>query len=456
MKRYQYILIPLLLCGFLLAGCDKYLEITPKGKRLLSTVADYDQWLNDESLVLGLAQPTNLFNYFADNVDYPNIPTPAVLSSDLVYTWDEQFSTDINVAPLFWGEHYAKINAFNTVIVGIDNAIAGTSSQKRSLKAEALLGRALEYFYLVNEYGKPYDSTTAATDLSVPWVTSNDVSQTVPPRSTVAAVYDQLISDLNAAIPDLPADNSTNRFRGSKSAAYSVLARIYFYARNYSAARTNAELAIQQSKATMIDFNGAGPASDRLSIHPDVLYGRMVIANATPTLELMRSFAANDLRVRKLYRSTDGYAFTTRGATIYYPGLVTPVFTYANTGTSLQEMKLIIAECAARSNDLTTALQQLDDIRKNRFATATYVRFQSTDQEAVLQEVLKERSHELPFNGLRWFDMRRLDKENRMDTVHRYNAQGGIVATLAPHSNRYTLQIPVQVLSFNPGMPQNP
>jgi hypothetical protein len=52
--------------------------------------------------------------------------------------------------------------------------------------------------------------------------------------------------------------------------------------------------------------------------------------------------------------------------------------------------------------------------------------------------------------------MRRLDKENRMAAVNRYNAQGAIVATLLPHSDRYTLQIPIQVISYHPDMPQNP
>jgi starch-binding outer membrane protein, SusD/RagB family len=172
----------------------------------------------------------------------------------------------------------------------------------------------------------------------------------------------------------------------------------------------------------------------------------------------MRSFASNDLRVTRLYASPnpDNYTFTVRGGTSFNPSLRTPVFQYSNTGTSVQEMKLFVAECAARSNDLSVALQQLDEVRKNRFATATYVPFQSTDQETVLQEVLKEKNHELPFIGLRWFDMRRLDKENRMGPVHRYDAQGNIVATLQPHSDRYTLQIPLVVISFNPNMPQNP
>ncbi|MCC8426878.1 RagB/SusD family nutrient uptake outer membrane protein [Mucilaginibacter sp. UR6-11] len=456
MKHYKYIFILLALGGTALAGCNKFLDIKPKGKTLLTTVTDYDQWLNDPALDQGFGAPTCTFNYFADNVDAPTITTPPTLPAELIYTWMPQFTTDVSTPPLFWGEHYAKINEYNTVVNGIDAATGGTESQKRSLKAEALLGRALEYFYLVNEYGKPYDSTTVNRDLAVPFVTSNDVTQKVPPRSTIAEIYQHIIDDVNSAIPNLPLDNSTNRFRGSTASAYSMLARIYFYARNYTEARKNAELALANSKAVMIDFNGTLPTSDLITVMPDVIYGRYVLGNITPTLDFMRSFDSNDLRVKKLYFSNDGYKFITRGATVFIPTRITPVLDNVNTGTSVQEMKLIIAECAARSNDLSVALQQLDEVRKNRYATASYVRYQSTVREDVLKEVLRERSHELPFCGLRWFDMRRLDKENRMGTVNRYDAQGNIIATLPPHSNRYTLQIPVQVLSFNPGMQQNP
>ncbi|RXK83160.1 RagB/SusD family nutrient uptake outer membrane protein [Filimonas effusa] len=456
MKQHKYSFIYIVLCGLVLTGCDKYLDVQPKGKTTLTTVTNYDQWLNDPSLNNGFGAPTGTAGYLGDNVDVPSITNPPIQPAELLYTWAPQFSSDLNVAPLFWAEHYTKINQYNTVLLGIDDATGGTNAQKRSLKAEALLGRALEYFYLVNLYGKPYDSTTAATDLAVPFVTSNEVVQVVPPRTTVAALTSQIIEDINTAIPDLPLDNSSNRLRASRAAGYSLLARIYLYARNYRDARKNAELALENTRAVMLDFNEAAPASPLLSIRGDVIYGRMVLGYITPTLDFMRSFATNDLRVRALYRSTDSYTFTTRGATIYIPQLVTLNYQYMNTGTSVQEMKLIIAECAARNNELTVALQQLDELRKNRIAKATYAAFQSASQEEVFQEVMKERNHELPFNGLRWFDMRRLDKENRMGPVNRYNAQGAVVATLQPHSDRYTLQIPVQVLVYNPDMQQNP
>jgi hypothetical protein len=451
-KHCKYLFLSTAIGCLLLAGCDKYLGVAPKGVTLLTTTTNYDQWLNNPSLITGIGATLDLLS---DNVDVPTVSNPPTQVSELIYEWQPQYSTDINAAPVFWGTHYANINLFNTVISGVDQATGGTADQIKSLKAEALLGRAFEYFYLLNEYGNAYDSTTAKTDLAVPFVTSNDVSQTLPPRSTIAALCDQIISDVNAAIPGLPVDNSKNRFRGSVAAGYSVLARIYFYARDYADAEKNAELALQNTAASMLDLNGTLPTTSFVTVQQDVIYGRQVLGDETVSLPFMRTFANNDLRVQHFYISSDGYTYMVRGATLFIPVYLTPGLEYVNTGTSVQEMKLIVAECAARANDLPTALQQLDGVRKYRFATASYQPYQSGNPDSVLQQVLLERNHELPFSNLRWFDMRRLDKENRMDTVYRYDAQGNVIATLPPHGDRYTLQIPVQELKFNPGMPQN-
>ncbi len=456
MKKSTYHFLQLILGCMLFSSCDKYLEIAPKGTTLLTTVEDYDQWLNAQDLVTGVGAPLCALNYLGDNYDLVNITNPATQVGEMIYLWQPQFSPMLNVAPMFWGEHYAKINLYNTVLVGIDNATGGTQSRIRALKAEALLGRAFEYFYLVNEYAQPYDAASASTELAVPFVTSNDVTQTVPPRSTVAEIYNHIMSDIEAALPNLPDDNSRNRFRGSKASAYSVLARLYFYARNYPEAQKHAQLAIDQGRATMINLNGPLPTSNLVSVRSDVIYGRTVPGLPTPTLDFMNTFRSNDRRIRTYYFSRDGYQFITRDATRFMPSDVVPVLGNTNTGTSLPEMKLIVAECAARGGNLELALRHLDEIRRNRFPEDDYEPFVSTDPELVLQEVLLERLHELPFNGLRWFDMRRLKADGRMPTVHRYNAIGEVIATLQPDSERYTLQIPLQVLNYNPNMPQNP
>jgi hypothetical protein len=446
--------------GFLLAitSCNKYLDVKPKGVQLLSTVTDYDQWLNSSALEATL--PTVL-NNLADNVDNPVIPNPPVLSTDLVYTWAAQFVPNVAVPADILPNHYNAIYYFNTVIQGIDGATGGTDQQKASLKAEALLGRAFDYLYLVNEYGKEYDATTAGTDLAIPFVTSNDLVTATPPRSTVQQIYDHIIADLTAAIPNLPQDNSQNRYRGTIAAAYSVLARTYLYMRNYPQAQKYAQLALDNGPNTVLDYSTMSDPSSipALTVRPDAIYARLDVnyeSAETPTLSFLRSFDKNDLRLKFYYTNLGDYSFPVRGKSLYYPYDVSLGSAYPNWGTSVAEMRLIIAEAAARSGDLTTALQQLDAVRKCRFSAASYQVYQSTDPTATLQKILNERTFEFPYCGVRWFDMRRLDAENRMPAVIRYDAQNNVIATLQPHSPRYVLQIPIQAIYFNPGMPQNP
>ncbi len=444
----KHIFFFLFICCTAFVACDKYLDITPKGKTVLITVNHYDQWLNDNST---WSVPTWL-DYLGDNVDKNNIETPPAVPSSLVYIWAEQH----NAPDFFWTEHYAHINKYNTVLVGIDQATEGTEEKKAALKAEALLGRAFEYFYLVNEYGPAYDPATAEQNLAVPFVSSNNIGEPIPSRATVKDIYDHIIADLEDALPYLPADNATNRFRGSVGAAYSVLARTYFYMRNYSAAAQNAQLALDNSTASMINYTGARPSSNLLSLRPDAIYAREgadVVSAAN--LDFMRTFDRNDFRMMFFYRSSDGYTFTQRGATYYSASFRTDKFPNS-CGTSVQEMKLIIAEAAARDGDLPTALQQLNDIRINRFPGPAYQALESTDQETVFQWALRERAFELAYNGLRWFDMRRLDKEGMMETVHRYDADGNIIATLEPNSSKYTLQIPFEVMEYHSDWLQNP
>ncbi|QPH40930.1 RagB/SusD family nutrient uptake outer membrane protein [Pedobacter endophyticus] len=456
MKKIKYI-TQLLLCCLVLSSCDKYLDVEPKGKQLLKTTNDFDLWLNNQVLT-SETSADNIMNYMTDNIDLQNVNTPPTTLSELIYTWAPQFTTDITSTTYLWGEHYKRISLFNTVLVGINAAEGGTPSQKSSIRAEALLGRAHSYFYLVNEYAKPYDAATAATDLAVPYITSDDVSQKTPARSTTAEIYQHIISDINEAIPNLPADNSNARFRGSKGAAYSVLARVYLYRREYAEAQRYAELALANTRATIIDYTNAAtfPTTTNVVSHPDVIYGRSSVAIGLPiTAEFKSTFATNDARRTVLYYN---WASNVRGSTLFYANLVTPVFQLTNSGTSVQEMHLIAAEGAARSNNLGVALSHLNEVRRNRY-TGTPVTsrdFTSTDQNAVLNEVFAERRRELPFHGLRWFDMRRFDLENRMPAVIRTNAQNNVIATLEPHSSKYTLQIPIQVLAFNPDMIQNP
>lgn len=442
------VILPVILCSVLLTACNKYLDVIPKGYKLLTTVDDYDQWLNDPGL-WGSSSILGVLNVLGDNYDMPAIAVPAASEPELLYTWAQQPAQTASL----WGIHYLRISSYNTVISGIDAATGGIEQRKKALKAEALLGRAYEYFYLINEYGKPFDSATAATDPGVQIIVSDNVSQQVPPRSTVKEVYDFILADLQAAIPNLPDDNSKNRFRASAAAGYSLLARMYLSIRNYNKASENAALALDKSVGqAMINYAtlGASTALPALSVRQDAIFARGDQSTATPTQQFLKFFSIRDRRLNLFYAPVSDLTFSQRGLTKF-----TMTLAAINIGTSVQEMKLIIAEAAARNNDLTEALKQLDEVRKNRIISVFYTPYKSDDKNFVLQKVLEERQFEFPFHGMRWFDMRRLDAEERMTAVNRLDAQGNIIATLQPHSFRYTLLVPDYVLQYNPGMEQN-
>ncbi len=453
---YQY-LITVLLSAFLLVSCDNYLDVEPKGIQVLEAVQDYNQWLN--CAVVMYTPKSEELNLLADNVDNPDILMTSESTTDRIYTWKNQFSEEVKADPLIWADHYRSIYYFNTVLEGIDDA-KGSELEKKSLKAEALLGRAFEYLYLVNIYGKPYNSSSANEDLSVPFVTSNDINDPVPLRSTVQEIYNHIITDITTAIPDLPQDNSQNRFRGSIAAAYSVLARVYLYMGNYTKASQNAQLALDNGPNNVMDFNEMFCVYDmpELLIRSDAIYARFTSnLQEIPSLAYLQSFDMTDLRLLFFFfdypfspvPDQEAFSLLSRGEVMYSRNA------YPNRGTSVAEMRLIIAETAARANDLSSACNELDLIRKCRILSDSYVKYVSNNQEDVLQKVLQERAFEFPYCGMRWFDMRRLDAEGRMQAVNRHDGSGNIIATLSPGSPKYTLQIPIQVLYYNPDWPQN-
>lgn len=465
----QSIIILFAVC--MLTACNKYLDVAPRGYTLLNTTDDYNQWLDQRSLMGGVNDISGL-NSLADNVDQLTVLKGSTSPGDLVYTWAPQFNLDVTLRPPFWSDHYSNIYLFNAVINGVMGASGGSTEQKQQLYAEGLLGRAFEYVYLLNLYGKVYDPATAGQDLSVPFVTSTDISRNVPKRATVGQLYQQIVTDLNAAIANLPDNNSRNRYRGSKAAAYSVLARASLYARNYAEAGRNAQLALGSDPTlALVNYNQTTNLPD-VMVSRECIYSRGGFAvddiflppRPFMTPDFMSLFGPNDLRLREFYGlidpttglPTQNYSdLTKRGTIVFNSNTFSYAFNVINAGTSVAEMKLIVAESAARSGNLTNALQQLNELRRTRLQVAGNADLQSSDPAVVLDWVLRERRLEFPFNGIRWFDMRRLDKEGRMPAVKRYYGDGTLLATLLPNSNAYTLQVPDYVLRFNPSMPQN-
>lgn len=123
----------------------------------------------------------------------------------------------------------------------------------------------------------------------------------------------------------------------------------------------------------------------------------------------------------------------------------------------LSEMYFILAESEVEAGNLTAAATNIQAIRNARFyqntpATPTY----ANAQQAYV-DILKERRIELALEGHRYIDLKRLAVKAGV-TMDRDLIFDDQVATsnLPNGSYKYTLPIPLQEMSANPAMTQNP
>lgn len=477
MRNIQF---SILICVVLLSGCNKFLDIKPKDKFIPITVADYESLLNSGYNV-------NYNDYFwdllSDDAFLPegepgNLFSKQQLWGRKIYTFNtvpfEAGSNDFE-----WSEGYRRIFYFNTVINNIADATEGTEAAKKSLKAEALLGRAMEHLLLVNMYAQHYDAATAGTQPGIPIALIADINAKFK-RNTVKEVYDQVISDLNTAIPDLPVNHKLTKFRSCKAGGYAALSRAYLFMGDYANAKKNADqtLSLQSELANMNDYtitkpgpfpNVPGSPLGWTDI-PDAQFNKETIVarhflrpfglgmDVCASPELTALFSNDDRRWVLYY--ADGWPpappfnyMNRYHVKIYLRG------DYYSNFLNVPEMYLNRAECNARANNLGDALADINKLRVNRITPAAYKAFTpadfNNDAEKVLRFVLEERRRELAFTGIRVIDLKRLNKDPRFAKTITHVAEGKTYE-LAPNSNQYLRQLWPDATVFNPDWPLNP
>ncbi|MGG8497998.1 RagB/SusD family nutrient uptake outer membrane protein [Tenacibaculum sp. TC6] len=431
----------------LFISCSDYLEKLPSNVITPSQTTDYDEMLNSFSLFRSMPDE---YIYLSDasSLYFAQQPFGA---KENAFFWEVDLMYSYGNSPNLWNVPYSKIYTYNVVIDGVMSSEGGSESKKKEILAEAKLGKAFELFYLANTFCKQYDIATASNDPGIPLVYSIDVAEPIPGRGTLQETYDFIIESLQQAIPNLPMNN-TDRFRGSKLAAYGLLARIYYYMSNYEEAEKYAEEVLKINN-TIVDLNTVTNYADyQIKDNPEEIYIRVISGGANgPQVAL----ASNHIN---LYNTQDDLRFFNRNYIINIFGGYEN-FRELNFGISVQEMIFIAAEAKTRKNELSDALILINNFLRTRIDNTVYTDFTSTNQEEVLNWVLAERRKELYFRGLRWFDMRKLSKEGKMPNLTReytnFNTGVTTTYTLEGNSKKYTLLIPEVVMSFNPDMPQN-
>jgi len=450
-------------------SCHKqdFLDKKPSTTLLVpSTLSDF-QALLDNVKVFGLV-PTlgeaSSDNYF---VSYPTwlLMTPREHNA---YVWAKDFYNGQG-GQQDWNVPYQQIYYANVVLEGLKSmrSFPDSVAQWNALEGAALFCRAFAFYNLAQLFAPVYDSATAGTDLGIPLRTSSLVD-TLSGRSTVKATYQQILGDLLGATSYLSAGLPGKTLnRPVKITAQALLARVYLSMRNYSKARLYAD-SVLQAYSALIDYNDlslATPVPIPL-INVETLYQASFLGAPTSApyfssisalysttwidTNLIKSYDSNDLRRVIFYRSRPGDTTSLKysyNATAYPFG-----------GLAVDELLLISAEGAARAGDLGVAINNINTLLRSRWKRGTYTDYTVASVGDVLGMVLDERRKELAFRGLRWTDLRRLNKEGANIILTRIlvdSAQNARRDTLAPNSLNYTLPIPPDVLNLNPAIQQN-
>ncbi|MBS1564298.1 MAG: RagB/SusD family nutrient uptake outer membrane protein [Bacteroidetes bacterium] len=446
----------------LLTAYHKYLDVTPKGIVIPSTTAQYEGLLNSPTLTQVFSQE---LMYMSDDC-YIITDTTNSNTQTNAYLWRAYINAEDQNSPAIWGNLYTAIYYTNVIINRVmdatDNA---TPARKQQLLGEALVIRAYCYMDLLSVFAKSYNASTAATDPGLPLVTSTDVGDKTPPRSTLQATLDSMISQVKLAAGYLPATN-INKYRVTSYGAYGLLSRIYLYMADYTNAGKYADLALA-APHSLVNYNNytaatAAAGFPGASVSPEVLWQR---TSSNYTIPFQVLYAPE---LKNVYDSSIVYTAHPDLRYRYLSVLLNsglgrnnPNGSYANFGITFPEMDLTKAEVLARANNAAGAMTIVNTLRKARIQTSAYADLTAANAADALTIVLAERRRELAFAGPRWFDMKRLDQDGRMPVVRRANLASGttpytLLDSLVPHSVKYTFQIPIRVQQFNPEMTINP
>lgn len=404
-----------------------------------------------------------------------------------------------------YGNDYAGISKVNTILTRIGSSTL-SQADKDQVSGEALFLRAFYYFDLVQHYG--------GVPLQLVEVTTVDGA--FLPRNSVDEVYNQIIGDLNSAIPVLPvAKTFPQSGRATQGAAKMLLAYAYMskpqkeYAKaeaallditkmNYGLLSNYADVfdpVNKNNKESIFEVQykagNDGQQSDFIwrfipkTTNTEVILGlhgtnvRGGLASGgwnVPTQEMVDSYESGDLRLPASIAVAEGTVSNdvltatavkspvnytpTAGLGYYYfikKYLHPPFQVEYNTDDNWPVYRysgalLLLAECLVNEGKTAEALPYLNQVRQRAGLPALAA--------ATKLNVVNEMRHELAFENHRWTDLIRNDMAIDVLTAKGVRMKA-LYGFLPPSSfnitpNRLIYAIPFRELQINSKLTQNP
>lgn len=442
----------LFILPLLLNSCKKeFLDKKPATNLNVPTTLSDMQLLLDNTEMLNRSPAVGEASSDDYNISYEEWTNQYYPSDANTYVWSKEiWSGRTNVPD--WNKPYTQVLYANVVLEQLENIKinAANHADYNNIKGSALFLRAWSFFDIAQVFSLPYDINTANTDLGIPLRLTADINVKTQ-RSSLEETYGQILSDAKKA-KDLLINRSSqkNGNRPSKMAAFGLLSRIYLTMRDYPRSGTYADSALQISN-TLMDYNtlDTGSTVPFNFNNVEVIYQNYLVDNgpllylgissnySVDTL-LYKEYAPNDLRKVLYFYNNQG----TINRKNNYSGALA-----VSNGLTTDEMLITRAECSVRDGHLKSALDDLNRLLGSRWITGTYVPYNTSVASEALEKILLERRKELIFRGLRWSDVRRLNKEGQNITLKR--VLNGQVYTLLPNHPRYALPIPPDVISLS-------
>lgn len=475
--------IIILLSFVALFGCDAYLDETPDNRQTVTT-------LEDVSELLVSAYSNASYNYIEWKTD-----NSVEIKDNTQYDWmTENFSylpvvsEESQDTPTYlWNENYAAISHANQALEELGNIEITDVDHANALRGEALMARAYNHFILASVFCLNYNETNK-TALGLPYITAPETQLKVNyDRGTLEETYNLIEKDLLEAISLISNDyyNGTGKYHFNKNAALAVASRFYLFKQDYEKSIEYANQIVGASASTTayvrnyadvytgsateraLNFIDVDLASNLLVVRKESVYDR-VTRGYRLGIPLFFSIFRDDIIQSGSDRRLSGY---TQGTSAVLLPKYNELFQYttATTGNPYlivpelrsEEVLLNRIESFAHLNQLDKALEYYNALAAYWYTSGGQLTqpeitafFGGTDQEAMIKFITAERRKEFLYEGLRWFDIKRLGLE--INHVISTDTNGDVIeeVTLTSDDLRKAEQIPAAAISN--GIEANP
>lgn len=432
--------------------CERFLaEKSDRALVIPSTLRDAQSLLDNYSIINGSDAGEG---EVASDDYYLSDDTWAGLRNEedrRAYIWHPEYSIQYNR----WSLAYRNIYYANIILESLAgmNVTPEEQGEWRNVRGQALFLRARSFLNVAVIWSLAFDDENADQELGIPLRLSSDYN-VVSTRSTIRETYRQIVDDLTEAVVLLP-DNSEVSFRAAKVSANALLARVYLFMGEYERCFEHADASLRLNDY-LLDFNNVDgelvfPFSDYENNKEIAYFSYM---SSRPQLNmnaslidsnLVSSFSENDLRRKLFFRQNQDGSHSFRGS---YGGSI--LF----SGIARDEIFLMRAECLARRGEVYAAMQDLNRLLEKRYAQGAFVPYKAERADDVLKLILEERRKEMIFRGIRFPDVKRLNKGGAAIQFKRL--LDGTEYVLLPNELRFALPIPEAVIERAPGIIQNP